>query len=37
MKSRKEMLVDVLIGTGFVVSVWALAMWWAWALAKGAI
>jgi len=37
MKSRKEMLIEVVIGTGMVIVVWSCAMWWAWALAKGAI
>jgi hypothetical protein len=37
MKLRKELLIEVVVGTGLMVCVWAFAMWWAWALAKGAI
>jgi len=37
MKSRKEMLIEVLHATAFMVSIWALAMWCAYVLASGAI
>ena len=37
MNSRKEIVIDVMFRTGFIVSVWAFAVWCAWFLAKGAI
>jgi len=37
MKSRKELLIEVVVGTWFMVTVWTIAALCGWILAKGAI
>jgi hypothetical protein len=37
MKLRKELLIELVIGTGLIICVWAFAWVCAWTLAKGAI
>jgi hypothetical protein len=37
MRPRKEIVIEVIIGTGLMVSVWAFATWWAFELAGSAI
>jgi len=37
MKSRKDLLIELAVGTGLIICVWAFAWCWAWYLAKGAI